>query len=108
MSFPICGVPGLWGIEKVRSKMDLEGERGIKTVAEEVNALKVFYVLSGNGIMKPIILYNYYILIKSFNLVKATRDCQTNDHALCENEMKCPGGITRGQFRICPTEFSLL
>ncbi|EDL77339.1 rCG25315 [Rattus norvegicus] len=41
MSFPICGVPGLWGIEKVRSKMDLEGERGIKTVAEEVNVLEV-------------------------------------------------------------------
>jgi hypothetical protein len=37
-------------------------------------------MLSGNGIMKPIILYNYYILIKSLDLVKATSSCQTNEH----------------------------
>lgn len=70
-----------WGIEKMRSKGDLEGERGIKGVSEEVNVVGVFFILSRNGIMKPIILYNYCILIKSLNLVKATSNCQTNGHA---------------------------
>lgn len=74
-----CGIWGLGGRKGDKSQGDLREKREKMSNRGGEFYLSVLNACVEMSIMKPTILYSYYILIKSLNLVKASSNYQINE-----------------------------